>query len=104
MVAWMMEHASLLLNAVVRSTDGLTSWKRIRGRAFGHPLVGIGESVLHKHSVKGQHHDLQGNIGAQGGEGVCVCGIQPDQPHRDLTTACDTDCWLNIRWRLSPAG
>ena len=72
MIAWLMEHASLLLNAVVRGTDGLTAWKRVRGRAFGQPLVGIGESVLYKHPIKGPHHDPQGNIGAQGGEGVFV--------------------------------
>ena len=46
MIASMMEHASLLLNALVRGTDGLTAWKRVRGRSFGQPLVGIGESVL----------------------------------------------------------
>ena len=72
MTAWLMEHASLLLNAVVRGTDGLTAWKRVRGRAFGQPLVGIGESILYKHPIKGPHHDPPGNIGPQGGEGVFV--------------------------------
>ena len=66
MIAWMMEHASLLLNALVRGTDGITAWKRIRGRAFGQPLVGLGESVLYKHPTKGPHHNPQGNVGAQG--------------------------------------
>jgi hypothetical protein len=42
-VAWLMEHTSLLLNAVVRGSDGLTAWKRIRGRSFAQPLVGFGE-------------------------------------------------------------
>ena len=70
MIAWLMEHASLLLNALVRGTDGLTAWKRVRGRAFGQPLVGIGENVLYKHPTKGPRHDPHGNIGAQGGEGV----------------------------------
>ena len=72
MTAWMMEHASLLLNALVRGTDGLTAWKRIRGRAFGQQLVGLGENVLYKHPVKGPNHNPQGNVGAQGGEGVFV--------------------------------
>ena len=70
MIAWLMEHASLLLNALVRGTDGLTAWKRVRGRAFGQPLVGIGENVLYKHPTKGPRHNPHGNIGAQGGEGV----------------------------------
>ena len=39
--AWMMEHASLLLNSLVRGHDGLTPWMRICGRNFGQPLVGI---------------------------------------------------------------
>jgi len=72
MIALMMGHASLLPNALVRGTDGLTAWKRIRGRAFGQPLVGLGESVLYKHPTKGPHHDPQGNVGAQGGEGVFI--------------------------------
>ena len=40
MIAWMMEHASLLPNALVRGTDGLAAWKRVRGRNFGQPTVG----------------------------------------------------------------
>jgi len=72
MIAWVMEHASLLLNALVRGTDGLTAWKRVRGRAFGQPLVGIGENVLYKHPTKGPRHNPQGNVGPQGGEGVFV--------------------------------
>ena len=72
MTSWMMEHSSLLLNAMVRGSDGLTAWKRIRGRAFGQPMLGIGESILYKHPTKGPHHDPHGNAGAQGGEGVFV--------------------------------
>lgn len=72
MTAWMMEHASLLLNALARGTDGLTAWERIRGRAFGQPLVGLGEHVLYKHTTKGPHHNPQGNVGAQGGGGVFI--------------------------------
>ena len=70
MVSWLMEHSSLLLSALVRGSDGLTAWKRIRGRAFGQPLVPIGESVLYKYPTKGPHHNPHGNAGAQGGEGV----------------------------------
>jgi hypothetical protein len=80
MIAWMMEHAVLLLNALVRGTDGLTAWKRVRGRALGQPLVGLGESVLYKHPTNGPHHDPQGNVGAQGGGGAFVW-VQPLEPH-----------------------
>ena len=69
-IAWLMEHTSLLLNAVVRGSDGLTAWKRIRGRSFAQPLVGFGEKVLYKHPLKGPRHNPAGNVGAQGGEGV----------------------------------
>ncbi len=71
-IAWMMEHASLLLNAMVRGTDGLTAWMRVRGRSFGQPLVGLGEMVLYKHPIKGPRHDPEGNVGAQGGEGIFI--------------------------------
>ena len=72
MIAWMMEHSSLLLNALVIGTDGLTAWERVRGGAFGQLLVGLGETVLYTHPTKGPRHDPQGNVGAQGGEGVSV--------------------------------
>jgi hypothetical protein len=35
-------------------------------------IVGLGETVLYKHPTKGPRHDPQGNVGAQGGEGVFV--------------------------------
>ena len=50
MIAWIMEHASLLLNAPVRGTDGVTSWKRVRGPVVGQPLVGLGENVPYTHT------------------------------------------------------
>ena len=70
LIAWMMEHTSLLLNAVIRGTDGLTPWMRVRGRAFAHPMVGMGEAVLYRHPSKGPRHNPQGNVGALGAEGV----------------------------------
>ena len=72
MIAWMVGHTSLLPNALVRGTDGLTAWNRVRGRAFGQPLVELGETVLYTHPTKGPHHHPQGNVGAQGGEGVFI--------------------------------
>ena len=70
LVAWMMEHTSLLLNAMVRGPDGLTAWMRVRGRTFGQPMVGIGESVLYRYPTKGPRHNPHGNAGALGAEGT----------------------------------
>ena len=51
-VAWMLEHVTLLLNTLVRGTDGITAWMRIRGRPFGQQLVGFGESLLFRYPPK----------------------------------------------------
>ncbi len=41
--AWMLEHICLLLNTMVKGTDGLTAWQRVKGRSFGQQLVGFCE-------------------------------------------------------------
>ncbi len=69
-VHWLLEHACLLLNVMVRGDDGLTAWARIRGRAFVQQLIGFGERVLYKFPSKGPQHAPYGNMGAVGGEGV----------------------------------
>ncbi len=69
-IHWMMEHVCLLLNVMVRGDDGLTSWARVRGRAFHQQLVGFAERVLYKFPGKGPRHAPYGNMGATGGEGV----------------------------------
>ncbi len=75
-VAWMMEHVCLLLNTMVRGTDGLTVWARVRGRSFHQQLLGFGESVLYRYPGKGPKHAPDGNMGALGAEGVFV-GYNP---------------------------
>jgi hypothetical protein len=62
-VPWMMDHVCLLLNVVVRGSDGLTAWQRVRGRPFSQQLVGFGESVLHRYPGKGPQHQPDGNTG-----------------------------------------
>ena len=69
-VEWMLEHACLLVNALVRGEDGITAWERTRGRPFSQQLIGFGEVVLYRYPTKGPQHDPHGNIGAQGGEGI----------------------------------
>ena len=69
-VAWMLEHVCLILTATVRGSDGMTSWFRIRGRAFAQQMVGFGESVLYKYPTKGPKHAPHGNIGPLGADGI----------------------------------
>ena len=68
--AWMLEHICLLLNTMVKGTDGLTAWQRVKGRSFGQQLVGFGECVLYRYPTKGPRHAPDGNMGALGGEAV----------------------------------
>ena len=70
--SWLLEHVSLLLNACVRGEDGLTSWARARGRAFGQRLVGFGEKVLWKMPTKGPQHNKEGNMSARWGVGIFI--------------------------------
>jgi hypothetical protein len=65
LMAWLMEHAALLLNVTVRGEDGLTPWGRVRGRAFNQRLFGYGGSVIAKLPLKGPQHDADGNMGAR---------------------------------------
>ena len=70
LVPWLLEHSCLLMNIMVRGSDGLTSWQRLRGRSFAQQLIGIGEMVIYRFPSKGPGHDPEGNMGAQGREGV----------------------------------
>ena len=70
LVPWILEHAALLLNTMVRGQDGATPWARARGRPFRQQLVGIGESVLYKFPAKGPRSDPMGNMGPKWGEGI----------------------------------
>ena len=63
LMAWLVEHTALLLNACSRGSDGITPWERARGRPFGLRLHGFGESVLWKQPLKGPQHDVHGNLG-----------------------------------------
>ena len=69
-VQWMLEHVCLLLNAIVKGSDGLTAWTRVRGRPFSQQLLGFGEAVLYRYPGKGPRHQPDGNTGALGGQGI----------------------------------
>ncbi len=61
-LAWLLEHACLIINAVVRGDDGLSAWTRARGRPFRQRRIGFCENCLYKLPVKGPHHDEDGNM------------------------------------------
>ena len=67
-----LSRGTVLINARVRGTDGLTAWARARGRPFRQQLLGFGEAVLYKYPTKGPRHNPTGNMGAIGGEGIFV--------------------------------
>ena len=71
-LAWMLEHVCLTLNVTIRGSDGVTAWRRARGRTFNQQLVGFGESVLYKYPSKGPQHAPHGNVGALGSDGIFV--------------------------------
>ena len=87
--SWLLEHVSLLLNACVRGEDGLTSWARARGRAFGQRLIGFGEKVLWKLPTKGPQHDQEGNMSARWAGGVFVGYNRSSNSYRFITEAGD---------------
>ena len=61
-MAWIVSHTCLLINAMVRGEDGLTAWARARGRPFRQRLIGFAESCLYKLHIKGPQHDVDGNM------------------------------------------
>ena len=63
-MAWLLEHTAMILNASVRGDDGMTPWARVRGRSFGHRLFGFGELVAAKQPNKGPQHNVDGNVAA----------------------------------------
>jgi hypothetical protein len=69
-MAWLLQHTTLLLNARVRGQDGLTPWARARGRPFNQRLVGFGEIILYKLPPKGPQHDPDGNMSYRWLQGI----------------------------------
>ena len=65
LMAWLVEHVALLLNAVAVGSDGKTPWRRSRGREFNMSLYGFGEQIFYKQDAKGPQHDIAGNMSAR---------------------------------------
>ena len=45
LVAWMVHHAAQVICTCMVGADGLTPFRRVKGRKFGTPLAGFGERV-----------------------------------------------------------
>ena len=45
LTAWMVHHAAQVICACMVGADGLTPFRRMKGRKFGTPLAGFGERV-----------------------------------------------------------
>ena len=45
LVAWLVHHAAQVICACVVGANGLTPFRRLKGRKFGTPLAGFGERV-----------------------------------------------------------
>ena len=69
-MAWLLEHVSLILNTRSRGSDGRTPWERVRGRAFGQRVLGFGESVFYQYPKKGPKSNQDGNMGSRAGDAV----------------------------------
>ena len=52
-VEWLLEHACLLINTLVRGDDGVTAWARSPGRPFSQQVVGFCEVVFYRYPTKG---------------------------------------------------
>ena len=63
LMSWLLEHVTMVMNAVILGSDGKTSWRRARGRDFSMTLYGFGEQVFYKQDPKGPQHDVEGNMG-----------------------------------------
>ena len=51
LTAWMVHHAAQVICACMVGADGLTPFRRLKGREFGTPLAGFGERVWLRDSV-----------------------------------------------------
>ena len=71
-IPWMLQHVCMLLNVMVKGTDGLSAWARVRGRPFHQQLLNFGESVLFQFPKKGPHSMPDGNMGSKGSDGIFV--------------------------------
>ena len=70
LMAWLLEHVSMLRNALVRGDDGKTAWQTTRGRQFAMESLGFGEKCHFKLPTKGPHKERRGNMSDLWEDGV----------------------------------
>ena len=85
LMAWLLKHTAVLLNACVRGADGLTPWARARGRAFGMRIHAFAESVWWKQPAKGPQHDQEGNMAPRQFPGIFLGYNKASNTYRIMT-------------------
>ena len=62
---WLVEHAAWLLTVRTIQSDGITAYKRLRGRNFNIPLLAFGEMCLYKLNKRDVQKQPDGKAGKQ---------------------------------------
>lgn len=61
-MAWLVGHTCLVINAIFRGEDGRIAWARARGRPFRQRLIGFAESCLYTLLLEVPQQDAEGNM------------------------------------------
>ena len=83
--AWLLEHATMILNVRMKGTDGKTPWHRIRGRNFGIRICGFGEQAMFKKDMKGPEKVARGNISSNFDHGTYIGFDRVNCSHKYIT-------------------
>lgn len=67
---WIVEHAAWLLTIRTTQSDGITPYKRLRGKNFRIPMLGFGEFCLHKINRKQPTQKFDGKMSPRWREGI----------------------------------
>ena len=68
--AWLVEHAAWMLTTRTTHSDGITAYKRLRGRNFPTRLLAFGEKCLYKINQKQPKRSMDGKMSPRWKEGV----------------------------------
>ena len=83
---WIMEHAAWILTTRTTQSDGITPYKRLRGRNFNTKTLGFGEQCLYKLIKKSPDKNLDGKLGSQWQDAVFL-GYSRETP---MSFSCGT--------------
>ena len=62
---WLVEHAAWLLTVRTTQSDGITAYKRLKGKNFSIPMLGFGEMCLYKLSKYAVKKEPDGKMSAR---------------------------------------